>query len=148
MKPFFRELFEYSHHFNIKLAKAILENRDKVSERSVKLFSHVLNAHRIWNNRIDPGKVNMFGVWAIHTPDVFEGIEQENYDHTLSILDRFDLGPVIEYKTTRGDLFRNSIRDILFHVVNHSTHHRAQIASDFRQSGIEPLVTDYVFYKR
>jgi uncharacterized damage-inducible protein DinB len=45
-------------------------------------------------------------------------------------------------------LFTNTIKDILFHIINHSTNHRGQIAVDFRNNGLEPLVLDYVFYKR
>ena len=37
---------------------------------------------------------------------------------------------------------------MLFHFVNHSTYHRGQIASNLKEHGIEPLVTDYIFYKR
>ncbi|QLH28398.1 MAG: hypothetical protein HWD63_02710 [Candidatus Parvibacillus calidus] len=39
------------------------------------------------------------------------------------------------------------MKDIIFHIINHSTYHRGQIAMEFRQSGLEPLNTDYIFYK-
>jgi uncharacterized damage-inducible protein DinB len=42
----------------------------------------------------------------------------------------------------------NSIQQILFHVANHFSHHKGQIISDLRQSGIDPIVIDYIFYKR
>lgn len=40
------------------------------------------------------------------------------------------------------------IKDIMFHIVNHSTYHRAQIATELKDHGIEPLKTDYILYKR
>ena len=147
MKQFFKELFEYSHHFNQKLVEVFIENPDKISEKSVKLFNHILNAHQIWNNRIDPQE-NVFGVWEIHNIQDCKSIDKMNIEHSLLILDAFDLHSKIDYTNTKGKLFNNSIRDTLFHVINHSNYHRAQIASDFKQSGITPLVTDYIVYKR
>lgn len=144
MKTFFKELVEYGYHFNQKLGDAFITNPDKISEKSVLLYSHILNAHRIWNNRIDP-KQPAFGVWEIHLIQSFKDIDKINYEHSLLILDTFDLNDIISYKNAKG---RNSIRDILFHIVNHSTYHRGQIASEFKQNGINPLVTDFIFYKR
>ena len=75
-------------------------------------------------------------------------IDKANYENSLLILDKFDLNEVMNYKTSNGLAFNNSIHDTLLHVINHSTYHRGQIASDFRQNGLEPLVSDYIFYKR
>ncbi|HLT71137.1 MAG TPA: DinB family protein [Cyclobacteriaceae bacterium] len=147
MKPFFKDLFEYSHHFNQKLADVFVESPDRIPEKSVKLFNHILNAHRVWNTRIKPGQ-EPFGVWDLHPAQDFKNIDQINYEQSLLILDNFDFNEMITYTTSKGQRFTNSIRDILFHVINHSTYHRGQIAADFRQNGLEPLVTDYVFYKR
>jgi uncharacterized damage-inducible protein DinB len=44
--------------------------------------------------------------------------------------------------------FSNDIKSIIFHVINHSTYHRGQIASEFKQNGLDPMVTDYILYKR
>ncbi len=147
MTTFFKELFEYSHHFNQKLALVFKENPDKTSEKAIKLFNHLLNAHHVWNNRIEP-KQTPFGVWELHSVGELQDIDRANYEHTLRILDKFDLTETINYTNTKGQTFSNSIRDTLFHVINHSTYHRGQIATDFKQYGLEPLVTDYIFYKR
>lgn len=142
MEEFFKELFEYGHYFNQKLGNVFTANTDKISEKSVKCYCHILNAHQIWNNRIEP-KEPAFGVWEIHPVQNCKDIDQINYEQSLLILDEFDLNDTVNY--TKG---HKSIRDILFHIVNHSTYHRGQIATEFRQNGIEPLVTDYTFYKR
>lgn len=147
MKSFYRELFEYSYHFNQKLADVFTDNADKTSEKSVKLFNHILNAHQIWNNRINP-KQTTFGVWELHVVQDLKSIDKTNYEQTLQILDKFDLSETINYTNSKGQTFSNSIHDILFHVINHSTYHRGQIATEFRQNGLDPLVTDYIFYKR
>ncbi len=147
MNPFFKELFEYSHYFNQKLGDVFNDSSDKTSEKSVKLFNHILNAHQIWNNRIEP-KQTAFGVWDIHHVQDLKSIDKTNYEHSLLILDKFDLNDTISYTNTKGQTFKNNIRDILFHVINHSTYHRGQIATEFKQNGLNPLVTDYIFYKR
>lgn len=147
MKQFFKELFEYSHHFNQKLSDVFNDSPDKTSEKAVKLFNHLLNAHQFWNNRIEP-KQATFGIWELHSVQDLKNIGQTNYEQTLQILDKFDLNETINYSNSKGQAFSNSIRDILFHVINHSTYHRGQIAIEFRLHGLEPLVTDYTFYKR
>lgn len=147
MKSFFKELFEYSHHFNQNLFDVFEDNKDKTSVKSVKLFNHILNAHQIWNNRIDP-KQPEFGVWELHEIQELKNIDRTNYEQTLQILDTFDLTEIINYSNSKGQTFVNNVRDIYFHVINHSTYHRGQIATEFRQNGLEPLITDYIIYKR
>ncbi len=145
MKEFFKELFEYSHHHNQMLWKVF--NEHQTTEKAVKLFNHILNAHQIWNYRIDPLET-VPDVWEIRQMSNLKEIDRSNYEGTLRILDVFDFGKVINYKTSTGSNFSNSTRDILFHIINHSTYHHGQIAMDFRQSGLEPLASDFIFYKR
>jgi len=148
MKAFFEELFAYNHHYNQQLAAYIGAYADQASDKTFQLFSHILNAHHIWNSRIS-GQNPVFGVWQSHYHNHFGELDQANYDRTTAVLASVtDLGRVIRYSTTTGAAFENSIKDILFHVINHSTYHRGQIASQLRQSGLEPLPTDYIFYKR
>jgi len=147
VKAFIKDLLEYSHHYNQELAKAIIANPGSVSEKAIKLFNHILNAHQVWNSRIEPNQAP-FGVWEIHQTQSLEEIDRSNFENSLLILEKFNLDASIHYTNTQGQAFSNSIRDILFHVINHSTYHRGQIASEFRQHGPGPLVTDYIVYKR
>lgn len=147
LKKFFSELFEYNNHFNKKLVQVFAEHPKKTSEKSVKLFSHIINAHHIWNCRIEKMQPR-FGVWEIHQPQAFSEIISENHQTSINLISKNDFDAIIQYSNTKGQLFNNTIRDILFHILNHSTYHRAQIATEYKQSGLEPLVTDYIFYKR
>ncbi|MCH5598777.1 DinB family protein [Niabella ginsengisoli] len=146
MKQFFKELFEYNHFCNQKLWNFLNVNSDKSLETPIKLYSHILNAHQIWNNRI-AFKQASFGIWEIHPAQNWKGIEQINFNHSLLIIEEFNLDNPINYANTKGQIFNQCIKDILFHVINHSTYHRGQIATNLRQSGLEPLVTDYILYK-
>ncbi len=147
MIPFFKDLFEYNHHYNQRLATVFTDHAAAIPEKSIKWFCHILNAHRVWNSRILPVAEN-FAVWQVHDVNLLAAIDHANYNDSLKILDQEKLETEIKYFTTKGDPFNNSLRDILFHIINHSTYHRGQIAADLRQHGIEPVVTDYIFYKR
>lgn len=147
MKHFYKELFAYNHHFNQKLGEFFNENLDKTPEKAIRLFSHILNAQQIWNSRIET-RQKIFGVWEIHPVHTCNTIDTLNHEFTLNIIDKYDLNDTIKYTNTKGQSFRNSIKDILFHVINHSTYHRGQIAIEVKQNNIEPLITDYIFYKR
>jgi|SRR5690606_13776435 len=147
MKHFFTDLFEYSHHCNQQLATAISENKNIVSEKTVKLYSHIISAHQIWNNRIEP-RQKIFEVWQEHSVKDFQAIDMMNYSDSIFLLERCDLNKIVDYKTGQGHVLVSKVQDILFHVINHSTYHRAQIATEFRNIGIAPLMTDYILYKR
>jgi uncharacterized damage-inducible protein DinB len=147
MKSFFNELFEYSHYFNQKLGDAFTDNADRVSEKAIKLYSHILNAHQIWNNRINPKQV-IFGVWEIHSIQNCKQIDRENFENSLVLIDKFDLNETVHYTNTKGEAFTNDVKSIIFHIINHSTYHRGQIASELKRNGLDSLVTDYILYKR
>ena len=147
MEEFFNELFDYNFFCNKQLIEACAQ-LDKVPEKSIKLFSHILNAHHIWNARI-AGIPATLNVWQEHAVKSWEDIHYENQRTTFEIITGTDdYEERIDYENSEGRLFINTKQDMLFHIINHSTHHRAQILADFRDQGIEPISLDYVFYKR
>jgi len=147
MEIYFKELFAYNHYTNMQLWEAMMNDGDSTPEKSLKLFNHILNAHQIWNNRINP-QIIPVGVWERRQLVVEKEIDTQNYVHSLLILDNYGLKSSIKYTNSKGETFTNTAQDILFHVINHSTYHRGQIAMDFRAHGLTPLSSDYIFYKR
>ena len=146
MKPFFLELFEYSHYMNQQLAERFIANQN-LPEKALNLFHHILNAHHIWNSRIN-GVPSKYKVFESHPASELKYIDRSNFELSCLIVDEAEFEKVIAYTSSQGANYSNTVRDILFHVINHSTYHRAQIASMFRQAGAEPLTSDYIFYKR
>tara|TARA_R110002051_G_scaffold180913_3_gene250369 strand:- start:23242 stop:23685 length:444 start_codon:yes stop_codon:yes gene_type:complete len=147
MKAFLNEIFDYNYYCNKKLIDECLA-LSEVPAKTISLFSHVLNAHHIWNARILE-KAPEYGVWQEHDVKDWADIHYENQRSSFEILtnaDNFDKR--IDYENTEGRLFTNTLKDMLFHITNHSTHHRGQIAIDFRNNGLEPVGLDYVHYKR
>ena len=147
MKVFFNHLFDYNFYCNKKFIEECNKLKE-VPEKSIKLFCHTLNAHHIWNARI-LGKLPDYGVWQIHEIKDWGDIHYENQRNSFEITTNSDdFEKRIDYETTDGRLFTNTLQDILFHIINHSTHHRAQISSDFRNNNLDPIPMDYVNYKR
>lgn len=140
------DLFDYTYHFNKEMIRVISENISKIDEKTIGLLNHTLNAQQIWNSRI-------FGeesceVWQINPFENLSEINLQNYLKSVDIIRNSDLDKTIEYQNSKGIKFQNSIFEILFQAINHSTYHRGQINFLFKQSGIKPILTDYIFYKR
>ncbi|UEQ77557.1 DinB family protein [Chryseobacterium arthrosphaerae] len=146
MKEKLIDLFEYTYHFNNEMIKIISKNKDILDERTVSLINHTLNAQQIWNARIS-GEAT-FEVWQINPFESLEEINHQNFLKSIDIVQNSDLDKRVEYQNSRGTKFENSIFDMLFHAVNHSTYHRGQINSLLKQNNIQPVLTDYIFYKR
>lgn len=146
MKEKLIDLFEYNYHFNKEMIKIISENISKIDDKTIGLINHTLNAQQIWNSRIVGEKT--FEVWQINSFENLKEINHENFLKSIQIIEYSDFEQKIEYQNSRGNKFENSIFEMLFHTINHSTYHRGQINSLLKQNGIEPLLTDYIFYKR
>ena len=147
METFFNEIFDYNFHCNKKLIEQCLA-LDAVPSETRRLFSHILNAHHLWNARI-LNKPSDYEVWQEHDVKNWADIHYENQRSSFEIItnaDNFDRR--IDYENTEGRLFTNTLQDILFHIINHSTSHRGQIAVDFRNNDETPISSDYVYYKR
>lgn len=147
METLFNQLFDYNFFCNKTLIEQV-SGLSKVPEKSLKLFSHILNAHHIWNRRLI-GEKWEYEVWQIHEVVTWEDVHYENQRATFEIIrNNDDFNRRVEYETTEGRLFANDLKDILFHIINHSAHHRGQILMNFRANKIEPPQLDYIHYKR
>ncbi|MFY0624715.1 MAG: damage-inducible protein DinB [Reichenbachiella sp.] len=146
MQSFFREIFEYHHHFNQQFISQIEDKLAELPDRVTYLLSHNINAHLVWNTRILGGSLPaMQEEYPLVT---VRELDTKNYQNTLDIIDSRELSESISYNNSKNESFENSLQDILFHVNNHHTHHRGQLISDIRQSGFAPIPSDYIFFKR
>lgn len=140
------ELINYNHAANLKIIEAI-GNAGKQIPPAERLFSHILNAQSIWTCRIR-GLGTTLDTFQLQDPRDFLSMQQNLTTDLLAIAKEEDLSRVIRYTTSKGIPFVNSVTDILYHIVNHSTYHRGQIAMLLRQNEAQPPVTDYVLFKR
>ena len=147
MEGFLQQLFDYNFYCNKKMIQQC-SGLDHVPENCIRLFTHILNAHHIWNHRI-LGESAEFGVWDVHAIDSWEDIHYENQRTSFEIISNTDnFEKRVEYVNSEGKGFTKDLKTILFHIVNHSTHHRGQIMMELRNTGIVPEPLDYVHYKK
>ena len=147
MHNFYTELFVYNQKCNELIIDVCQKQQDIISDRTKKLFNHILNAHHIWIKRIHQ-QVPEYGPW--HDMDIaqWEQYNIENHTLTSGILEKPNLQEEFTYQNTKGIQYTNTVQDTLFHIINHSTYHRGQIAADFRTTHLNPVVTDYIFFRR
>lgn len=146
MKDFFKDLLLYNDTFNRKYIDFCREHQEKISEKALLLLSHLINAQNIWNTRILGG--NILGVWDVFPFEKLKKLNEKNLKTSLEILENEDLEKGIPYTNSKGEKFENKLKDIIFHYNNHCTYHRAQIATEIKNAGLEPPISDYIFYKR
>jgi len=147
MSTFIKDFLEYNQQANLQFIRSFQVD-GFADERGIKLFSHILNAHHIWLSRVRDVSAT-FAVWDIHITNSFTQLNKQNFTDSIQLLNEEpDLSRVISYNNTKGASFKNSIQDIILHVVNHSSYHRGQIASIIWEKGFTPPVSDFIYYKR
>ncbi|MFT4567098.1 MAG: putative damage-inducible protein DinB/transcriptional antiterminator Rof (Rho-off) [Saprospiraceae bacterium] len=140
------EKLEYNHWANQKLLEHLKELNDYPSNIELRI-SHIINAHDIWNRRILQMS-QRFGIWELSSPEDWRPLFCHVNIETNKILKQGQLEKMVSYESTKGDLYRSSIADIVFHLINHGTYHRGQISDLLSSSGIEALPTDYILFSR
>ncbi|WP_020403432.1 DinB family protein [Gracilimonas tropica] len=142
----FKQLFEYDKWANDRIFEALKKLPSSEEQKETeRLFSHLLTAQRVWVNRIQEQPTPP-EIWPDLSVKEMEKLLNENLELLWQLISKKD--EVIQYQNSKGDSFQNSVQEILMHVVIHGQHHRAQIASLLRQSGVTPPVTDFIFFLR
>ena len=148
MKEHLALLLRYEKWANKKILDALKE-LPVPDEKALDIMSHILLVQMVWYSRI----VNQTAppVWDKKSLADLFSLHEENYkvlDAWMSKLSETDFSKIIEYKNTKGEPFKNTIKDILTHVFNHSTYHRGQIVE--RMKGKLPKMpdSDFIIYFR
>jgi uncharacterized damage-inducible protein DinB len=115
-------------------------------ERSRKWMAHIVAAGHVWHSRLTQ-QPQPYPVWPDFTLYECEKEAKNLTSLWKTCLDRIGAGGLsqtVSYKNTKGELWSNTVHDILTHVFMHSAYHRGQIAADLRQSGNQPAYTDFI----
>ncbi|MEM9671272.1 MAG: DinB family protein [Cyclobacteriaceae bacterium] len=143
----FKRLYQYHHDTN----QALIHYLDKNSLDHSQInswMSHLLNAHYTWLARLK-GEPSPYPVWQEHDCSEWLNMNQQAWEVTKQFLDDTeDLTQIVTYKNSKGEWFQNQIDDVLWHILNHATHHRGQISTIIRQQELVPNPMDYIFYVR
>ena len=149
MKAYFIRMFSYDNYANQLIFQAVI--KANCSEKSVQLLGHLLAAQQIWLSRCKGLPAVGGALWPNWPAEVLSDLITENTTAWLKYLENLhenDFEKAISYKNSKGDQFENKLKDVLAHVINHGTHHRAQAGQILKEAGFELPVTDYIFYLR
>jgi uncharacterized damage-inducible protein DinB len=89
-----------------------------------------------------------FDFQKVWKQDEMLNILEENTALFKTIITSESLERNVLYSNSKGEEFSTELEHLLFHVIIHGQHHRAQISKIIRDSGGIPLPTDYIFYIR
>ena len=148
MKEYFLKLYQYNAWANKKVVECM--KRQQVSEdQPLLLMSHLLSALFIWLNRIKGLPTSPFPLWEQYKLSELETMAQDSSRNWLEFIEHNDnFNRELTYTNYVGDPYINNVEQIMIHLVNHSTYHRAQVALLLRQHGYEPVNTDFITYDR
>jgi len=151
MKEYFIPLFEYDLATNLTILETIRAYPVN-SRQAVGTMAHLLASQQIWLKRCRGEKTiggSLWPNWAL--PDL-ENIAKHNTAAWLDFLRRLqavDFEKMVLYQNSKGHTYENRLHEVLAHLINHGTHHRAQIGQQLKQLGLAALpVTDLIFYLR
>lgn len=143
-------LFNYDQFANRLILKAILEAAEP--EKPVQLMAHLLASQQTWLNRCKGLPAIGGALWPNWQAAAFQKIIDDNHTAWINFLEGLqpaDFERGLTYKNSKGDSYENKLVDVLGHLINHGTHHRAQVGQHLKLAGLEKLPpTDYIFYLR
>lgn len=146
MRAFFADKFERDHHLNLSLITFFEKHEDGIPEFVLRSFSHILNIHYLWNCRLRQLPPDS-GEWDMLPLSYFGRFENQNYQETINIVEHVDWDELIRYHSSEGIPLNGVTTDILFHLLQHSNYHRAQIIRELKQTGLNPPQTDLILFR-
>lgn len=142
----FKNLFDYNQKANHIIIRTAAFHTSGLTGNCLRLANEIVNAHHVWNCQIE-GNQPQFSDLHMHGLSDLEYIDKRNYFDSLLIIDQYDLDEQIQYAGP-GGAFRDTVSDLLFNIINHSSYLRGQIAMEFRRTGIETPLTEYIIVNR
>lgn len=115
-------------------------------------LAHIVGAEWIWLERWMGRPTGGFPEW-VATPDFDDlrrrlaAIEAERGALIAGLTDA-RLAASVSYRLLNGTESAQPLHIVMRHLANHSTYHRGQIATFFRQLGVTPPSTDLIRYAR
>lgn len=146
MKEFFLDKFEYDYFANRNWIKVIEDQEDQVSSFVKRSMSHIINVHHVWNSRLLNKKAES-ELWDEFPVGYLQRLNEANYRETVNFLELNELNKKVHYHSSEGVKLEKEIIDILYHVLNHSNYHRAQIVMDLKQNQLSFPSFNFISYR-
>lgn len=145
IRDFFLDKFEYDHACNKEWIKCVIDHEDKIDRFIISSFSHLINVHHRWISRLE-GIQAESGIHDIFYPEDWLRLCTDNFLKTENYLEHADFEGIIHYYNDDGLPLEKEAIDILYHILNHSNYHRAQIAMQLRKLDIIPPSLNFIAY--
>jgi uncharacterized damage-inducible protein DinB len=143
-----RDLFAYNDWANRRVIVAL---KSAASLRSLQILAHLLITEKEYYERLYGKDSTGFDFWPDLNLDEAGALAREVAEAYEKLLRRFDdegLDLRTKYRTSSGLVHENTFREMLTHVLFHSSIHRGNIVVKLREDGFEPPKIDYIVYLR
>lgn len=143
-----RELFAYNDWANRRLIVAL---KAAGSEKCLRILTHLLFTEEEFYERLygkDSTGKDFWPELSIEECGTLARETAERYERLLRKFDEEGLDLRSFYRTSEGIPQENTYREIVTHVLLHSSIHRGNIILKLREEGHEPPKIDYIIYLR
>ena len=143
-----RELFRYNDWANRRIIVAL---KMGTSERSLQILAHLLITEAEYYERLYGKDSTGFNFWPgldLAQCGELAKAAAEQFEKLLRRFDEEGLDITVRYRTSEGIQYENTCREMLTHVLLHSSIHRGNIILKLREDGLEPPKIDYIIYLR
>ena len=143
-----RELFIYNDWANRRIVHALKLN---ASEPARKILAHLLITEQEYFERLYGKDSFGFDFWQDLSLEECGNLARETNERYEKLLRKFDdegLDLKTTYRTSEGVWCENTFRELLTHVLFHSSTHRGNIILKMREENFEPPKIDYIIYLR
>ena len=151
-----QELIDFQAWRREKVSELLREVDEKVfSEQLHGSFGslYIILNHLVWAEKVWLGRVDRDTVATMKPSNVAGLLEMwsevnAKWSTLIHAASHEDINREIEYFTSTGDRFTNSVLEIVIHMVDHSTYNVGQMMNAIRGFGMEPVSTNYIHYLR
>jgi uncharacterized damage-inducible protein DinB len=108
-------------------------------------MSHLINAHHRWISRLEnvEPESELNDKLPLHH---WVKLAHDNFQRTVEFLENKELNEKILYHDSEGVPIEKEVVDILYHILNHSNYHRAQVSKELRSLDITSPSFNFIAY--
>ncbi len=151
------QILQYDYWANKKLLDHINSLPEEIFHKEMnsvfptlaETFYHIFRGQRIWIKRcISDVAVDETITAFRDIAHAEQGMLELHHVLVKAVADYNNRLDIIEYETSNGSKQKSRFQDIIYHLVNHGSYHRGNIASMIRECGYQGTSTDYIVYLR
>lgn len=150
LKRHFQEQFAYDRWANARVIDAIeaLPDGDARAE-GFRLTSHQIRATTRWIERVVDQEAT--SIDKVDDAAALRERAEANAEAWAALVDArtaADFPKDVTYRSMDGTEHHTELRAVIAHVLNHATHHRAQVVRHIRLAGLAPPETGLIVFDR